>query len=212
MPRPIAHVLPIRFFSALVKSNFHCIYQPCQAFANMCFPYFPFRFWALRYIRLQAVCSGCLLCRRCVVWCCHVCGRGVQYLFVTGAARCEGVCVDFISEVDEDGVVLAGVEIGLPALRPLGMPPSVFFWSSPEIFSMPPYEQAAFQAVGFLLSLYGFHVVDYNYQGLLYYKGLGEHAMAVIDDFSWLLEPICGVLEPQAVFLPGVARPCCCIL
>ncbi|TVU17777.1 hypothetical protein EJB05_33833, partial [Eragrostis curvula] len=68
-------------------------------------------------------------------------------------ARCQGLFVDFLSEFADDGVFLVGVDIEVPPLVQRGLPPRVFFWSSPEITTMSPYEQAAFRAVAFLQSL-----------------------------------------------------------
>ncbi|GJM96252.1 hypothetical protein PR202_ga13071 [Eleusine coracana subsp. coracana] len=61
---------------------------------------------------------------------------------------------------------------------PLASTRRFIFWSCPQVTSMPPYEQAAFQAISFLQSFYGFAVLDYSYQAMMYYRNLAGSALA----------------------------------
>ncbi|GJN34881.1 hypothetical protein PR202_gb23583 [Eleusine coracana subsp. coracana] len=122
------------------------------------------------------------------ICCCFVrsfpcCDAAVPSLRKAAAARCDGVHVDFVCEVADDATVLAGVEVELPRASRGGASDRVFFWGSSANAAMLPYEQAAFQPVAFLQSLYGFVVLDYNYPGLVYYSNLAGSALALLDMF-----------------------------
>lgn len=95
--------------------------------------------------------------------------------------RCKDVMLAYITEVADDGVVLAGIELDVPCPADRCGRRRVFLWSYPEIIAMHPYEQVAFQAIVFLQSVYGFVVVDYNYLPFLYYRRLAEWALNVLE-------------------------------
>lgn len=98
------------------------------------------------------------------------------------AARCRLPFVSLVHEVGTDGVYLYGVEFELPALFPGGNPRRLFFWSSTKPASGTPYDQAAFDAVSYLQSIYGFVVVDYSFQRLLSYAMVARNALSVTSD------------------------------
>ena len=92
----------------------------------------------------------------------------------------------------------------MPPFDVAAAPRHVFFWSSPHITYMAPYEQTAFQAVTFLQMLYGFVVLDYSYQGLLYYRRVAQSAVQIaasaIRRLSSVGPFICGrVLSPSDI-------------
>lgn len=125
---------------------------------------------------------------------------GISYIPLLQAvvARCKGVLVEFICEVADDGVVLVGIELDVPFVMHSPLQRRFFFWSYPQILTMPPYEQVAFQAIVFLQSMYGFVVLDYNYQASVYCRGAAHSIAAVADDLVYLF----GSVSPQSV-LPG---------
>lgn len=77
---------------------------------------------------------------------------GASYVSLLQAvvSRCDSVSISYLCEVGHDGSVLAGVEIEMPPFDVAAAPRHVFFWSSPHITYIAPYEQTAFQAVTFL--------------------------------------------------------------
>lgn len=83
------------------------------------------------------------------------------------AQRCQLPFVSTVREVIDDGTILYGVEFELPSLFAFDSPRRLFFWSSLDTDCSTPYENAAFQAVSCLQSLYGFSVLDYNYQTMV---------------------------------------------
>lgn len=89
------------------------------------------------------------------------------------------VHVDYVLEVADDGTVIAAVEVVVPLFFQSSPSRRFFFWSSPSICYMLPYEQAAFQAVVFLQLLYGFVFVDYSFYALFSYRTLADSAVAL---------------------------------
>ncbi|KAM0930661.1 hypothetical protein ACQ4PT_000849 [Festuca glaucescens] len=79
------------------------------------------------------------------------------------AARCTLPALFYLCEVTEDGSVLAGVELELPADRDGAVPRRAFFWSVVWHACLAAYDEAAIQAIKFLQSVYGLVVRDYNY-------------------------------------------------
>lgn len=69
-------------------------------------------------------------------------------------------------QVADDGQNLYGTEFELPPLFVRDLPWRFFFWSSIDMDCFTPYEDAAFQAIACLQTLYGFAVVDYNYENM----------------------------------------------
>ena len=59
-----------------------------------------------------------------------------------------------------------------------------------EEFSAPGYEQAALQAIAFLQKLYGFVVVDYNFQSVVLYSRVARDAVAVAATGTGILSRI----------------------
>lgn len=129
---------------------------------------------------------------------------GVSYvsLLQVVLARCSDVAFGFICEVADDGAVLAGIELDIPLLAAASAQHHIFLWSCPDIIVIPPYEQVAFQAIVILQSVYGFVVVDYNYQALLYYRGLAQCAFSFVDGAAHGLQ-----LEPSQMVMPFFPRP-----
>jgi hypothetical protein len=60
-------------------------------------------------------------------------------------------------------------------------PRCVFFWSSPHPNYPNLYEDAAFQAVSFLQTLYGFMVVDYTYYTMICQRDFVTHLFSVAN-------------------------------
>ncbi|KAM0839242.1 hypothetical protein ACQ4PT_060443 [Festuca glaucescens] len=81
----------------------------------------------------------------------------------TVAARCALPALFYLCEVTEDGSVLAGVELELPADRAGAVPRREFFWSVVCHECLAAYDEAAVQVIRFLQSVYGLVVRDYNY-------------------------------------------------
>ncbi|KAM0832332.1 hypothetical protein ACQ4PT_064970 [Festuca glaucescens] len=109
-------------------------------------------------IRLSVHCwSLSLWCRMCAVV------SVVVTVLEAVAARCALPALFYVCEVTEDGAVLAGVELELPAAGGAVGPRREFFWSVVWHSCLDAYDQAAVQAIRFLQSIYGFVVRDYNY-------------------------------------------------
>ena len=53
------------------------------------------------------------------------------------------------------------------------------FWAQDGVDFFSLYEKAAFQAICFLQSLYGFVVLDYNYHGMMTYRELARSAVVL---------------------------------
>jgi hypothetical protein len=95
------------------------------------------------------------------------------------AARCALPALFYLSEVTEDGAVLAGVELELPAAGGAAGPRREFFWSVVWHGSLDAYDQAAVQAIRFLQSIYGFVVRDYNYDCMVAYRNCLRSALVI---------------------------------
>ncbi|KAJ1262206.1 hypothetical protein BS78_09G089100 [Paspalum vaginatum] len=96
------------------------------------------------------------------------------------AARC---CLEYaalVTELAEDGTILCGVELVLPSSSDVyAARAPVFFWVPVQTTPSCAYEQAALQAISYLQSVYTFLVVDYNFQGLVLYRGVARAAISV---------------------------------
>lgn len=95
--------------------------------------------------------------------------------------RCQLPYVQTIREVAPDGSTVYGVEVQLPSLFRRDAPRCLFFWSSALATLVTPYEHAALQAVMCLQSIYGFTVVDYNYQNMVSQRELLDHVFSVAN-------------------------------
>ena len=95
------------------------------------------------------------------------------------AARCALPALFYLCEVTEDGSVLAGVELELPADDVSVVGQRKFFWSVAWSGCLDAYDQAALEAIGFLQGLYGFVVRDFNYNAMLAYRDSVSSAVTV---------------------------------
>jgi hypothetical protein len=84
-----------------------------------------------------------------------------------------------VFEIAGDGTPAYGVEIDVPCFGTVVVCRRFFFWAPPDELSGPGYEQAALQAVAFLQKMYGFVVVDYNFQGVVLYSEIAWSAVSV---------------------------------
>lgn len=104
---------------------------------------------------------------------------GVSFVSLLNAAasHCQLPMVSYLWELDGDGMLLAGVELVLPA-EDLGKSSArKFFWvaaTDPLIVS---HEMVAQQAVRFLQAKYGFTIHDYNFEMLLSYRKVASSAV-----------------------------------
>jgi hypothetical protein len=93
-------------------------------------------------------------------------------------ARCGLPYASIVFELAGDGTPVYGVEIDVPFAGEVVSCRRFFFWASADEFQRPGYEQAALQAVSFLQTMYGFVVVDYNFQGVVLYRRIARAAVA----------------------------------
>lgn len=85
----------------------------------------------------------------------------------------------YLREVAEDGSVLAGVELELPADGVEAVGQRKFFWSVAWFDCFSAYDQAATEAIRFLQGVYGFVVRDYNYECMMSYRDSLRSAITV---------------------------------
>uniref|UniRef100_A0ACD5YGB5 Uncharacterized protein n=1 Tax=Avena sativa TaxID=4498 RepID=A0ACD5YGB5_AVESA len=97
----------------------------------------------------------------------------------TLAARFALPALLYLCEVAEDGLVLAGVELELPADGTGAMAERRFFWCEAWVECLNAYDQAALEAIRFLQGVYGFVVCDYNYDYMLAYRESVRSAVLV---------------------------------
>lgn len=95
------------------------------------------------------------------------------------ADRCLLPYVSLVSELVEDGHPIYGIEVEIPAAHSTPCARSIFFWAPSGAVASVGYEQAALQAISFLQSVYGFVVVDYNFQGVILYRSIAQAAVSV---------------------------------
>lgn len=95
------------------------------------------------------------------------------------AARCGLPYASVVLEMAGDGSPVYGVEVDVPCAGSSAPCRSFFFWAAGDGFSGPAYEQAALEAITFLQKMYGFVIVDYNFQGLLMYRRVAGAAVSV---------------------------------
>jgi hypothetical protein len=106
---------------------------------------------------------------------------GASYLSLLQAvaARCSLPYVSLVSEVAGDGTPVYGIEVEVPSGQNTYCTHSFFFWAASVGTARAGYEQAALQAISFLQSLYGFVVVDYNFQGVILYRSIAQAAVSI---------------------------------
>lgn len=119
---------------------------------------------------------------------------GASYLSLLEAvaARCGLPYASVVYEISVDGSPAYGVEIDVPCTDAVFTCRSFFFWAPAGQFSGPGYEQAALQAVAFLQRLYGFVVVDYNFEGVVLYNRVARAAVSVAARAAEILGVIAG--------------------
>ncbi|KAJ1270375.1 hypothetical protein BS78_06G048200 [Paspalum vaginatum] len=83
------------------------------------------------------------------------------------ATHCSLEYTGLVSEVVDNGTLLCGVELVLPAPTTGSSGATIFFWSPVQTTCCGAYEQASLKAISYLQSVYGFLVVDYSFQGLV---------------------------------------------
>ncbi|OEL22524.1 hypothetical protein BAE44_0016455 [Dichanthelium oligosanthes] len=83
-----------------------------------------------------------------------VVGASYVSLIQSMTARCVLPYVSMVCEIAGDGALLCGVEIQLPSIGPFCHPRQVFFWASVQSNPSAAHEQAAFQAICYLQSVY----------------------------------------------------------
>lgn len=123
---------------------------------------------------------------------------GASYLSLLRAvaARCGLPYADVVSEVAGDGTPIYGVEIGVPSPQVNRCSSSIFFWAPEDAAGGAGHEQAALQAISFLQGLYGFVVVDYNFQAAILYRRIATAAVSVAFRATALVKLVSG--DPQA--------------
>lgn len=106
---------------------------------------------------------------------------GASYLSLLQAvaARCFLPYLSVVSEVAEDQTPVYGIEVEVPSPQSSHCNGTVFFWAPPGFPAVAGYEQAALQATSFLQGLYGFVVVDYNFPGVILYRGVAQAAVSL---------------------------------
>ena len=95
------------------------------------------------------------------------------------AARCALPALFYLCEVTEDGSVLAGVELELPADSVATLGQRKFFWSVVWSGCLDAYDQAALEAIRFLQGVFGFIVRDFNYDAMLAYRDSVRSAVTI---------------------------------
>jgi hypothetical protein len=106
---------------------------------------------------------------------------GAPYLSLleSVAIRCGLPYASVVFERGDDGSPIYGVEVEVPCFGAALAGRSFFFWAPQGEFPDAGYEQAALQAIAFLQSLYGFVVVDYNFQGVVLCSRVARSALTV---------------------------------
>lgn len=81
--------------------------------------------------------------------------------------RCRIPFISTIRQTTDDTIILYGIEVELPRLFEDDAPRRLYFWSATFTDLAEPYEDAAFQAISCLQSLYDFVVLDYSYEAMV---------------------------------------------
>ncbi|KAJ1256466.1 hypothetical protein BS78_K019200 [Paspalum vaginatum] len=149
--------------------------------------------------------SGPVVCSSGTVF---VIGASYQALFEVVVARCYLEYAAFVTEVADDGTVLCGVELVLPASSSCGGPSTVFFWVSVDAGASSAYEQEALQAISYLQTVYALLVVDYSFQGLVLYRWVACAAVSVGARAARLANLLCGPSDVVALPREEVVSQC----
>lgn len=106
---------------------------------------------------------------------------GASYLSLLQAvdSHCSLLYASIVNEVTEDGTLLCGIEIEIPTIATLFSSSRIFFSAIAQHSPLAAYEEAAFQAVCHLQSIYGFVVMDYIFQGMIVYRKIAQAALAL---------------------------------
>jgi hypothetical protein len=105
-------------------------------------------------------------------------------------ARCGLPYASVVFERGSDGAPVYGVEIEVPCFDAFFACRSFFFWAPPGESSDAAYEHAALQAISFLQKLYGFVVVDYNFQGIVMCSRIAHSAVTVAAKATGILSRV----------------------
>jgi hypothetical protein len=118
----------------------------------------------------------------------------VSYLSVLQAvvARCGLPYASVVFELAADGAPVYGVEIDVPCGSSMLPCKSFLFWA-------PGYEQAALQAISFLQRMYGFVVLDYNFEGLVFYSTVARAAVSAAARATGMLGRLASERQEIAV-------------
>ncbi|XBH57896.1 hypothetical protein VPH35_079429 [Triticum aestivum] len=122
-----------------------------------------------------------------------------MHLLDVVATRCSLPFHSYLREIMDDGVVLGGLELefGVPRSDSGSMR---MFWGAQDgvdFFSL--YEKAANQAICFLQSLYGFVILDYNFECMSTYRELAHSAVLLAATMVRSAMPVGCVDAPAAV-------------
>jgi hypothetical protein len=128
-----------------------------------------------------------------------VVGASYLSLLQTVVARCGLPYASVISEVSGDGAPICGIEIQVPCAGARLPCRTVFFWAPADAFSASGYEQAALQAISFLQRMYGFVVVDYNFEGVVQCSRVARAAISVAARATGVLGRLAGERHDLAV-------------
>lgn len=91
-----------------------------------------------------------------------VVGASYISLLQSVANRCSLPYVSTIREFTDDGSVLYGIELQMPAQNQFSLAEQVFFWAYAQPNAISGYKRGALQAVHFLQSIYGFVVLMFT--------------------------------------------------
>ncbi|KAM3335639.1 hypothetical protein ACQJBY_029873 [Aegilops geniculata] len=115
------------------------------------------------------------------------------------ALHCRLPFHSYLREVMDDGVVLGGVELDVDVPGGDATTMRKFFWSIDSMDCLSLYDDAALQAIGFLQSLYGFVVLDYNYKSMMAYRELARSAVVLAASLVRSSLPVVSVDVSAAV-------------
>ena len=108
------------------------------------------------------------------------------------AWRCRLPYHSYLCEIAGDGSFLGGVELEISCGDVPTQTTQHFFWAQTPIISLSLYDQAAFQALRFLQGVYGFVVLDYNYENMVAYRELSRSAAVLAAMLACSVPPALG--------------------
>ncbi|KAF7078844.1 hypothetical protein CFC21_083206 [Triticum aestivum] len=97
-----------------------------------------------------------------------------MHLLDVVATRCSLPFHSYLREIMDDGVMLGGVELEFDVPGSDSGSMRRFFWAQDGVDFFSLYEKAAFQAICFLQNLYGFVILDYNFECMSTYRELAR--------------------------------------